>query len=37
MEKTEPCIRLENVVKEFPSGTGVVKALDGITLETSSL
>lgn len=33
MEKTEPCIRLENVVKEFPSGTGVVKALDGITLE----
>ena len=33
MNEVKPCIRLENAVKEFPSGTGVVKALDGITLD----
>jgi len=33
MKETKPCIRLKNAVKEFPSGTGVVKALDGITLD----
>ena len=29
----EPCIRLENAVKEFPSGSGVVRALDRLSLE----
>lgn len=30
---TEPCVRLENAIKEFPSGSGVVRALDGLSLE----
>ena len=30
---SEPCIRLENAIKEFPSGNGVVRALDRLTLE----
>ena len=32
-DRQRPCIQLENLVKEFPSGTGTVKALDGITLD----
>ena len=28
-----PCIKLSNAVKEFPSGSGVVRALDGIDLD----
>ncbi len=28
----EPCVRLENAVKEFPSGNGVVRALDRLSL-----
>ena len=30
---TEACVRLENAIKEFPSGSGVVRALDGLSLE----
>ncbi|MCR5552436.1 MAG: ATP-binding cassette domain-containing protein, partial [Oscillospiraceae bacterium] len=30
---SEPCIRLENAIKDFPSGNGVVRALDRLTLE----
>ena len=30
---TEPCIRLENAVKEFASGNGVVRALDQLSLD----
>ncbi len=30
---TEPCVRLENAIKEFPSGSGVVRALDQLSLE----
>ena len=28
-----PCVRLTDAVKTFPSGTGVVRALDGLSLE----
>lgn len=28
-----PCVRLENAIKEFPSGAGVVRALDQLSLE----
>ena len=30
---TEPCIRLENAIKDFPSGNGIVRALDHFTLD----
>ncbi len=33
MSEVKPCVRMVNAVKEFPSGSGVVKALDGITLD----
>ena len=28
-----PCVRLENAIKEFPSGNGVIRALDQLSLE----
>jgi putative ABC transport system ATP-binding protein len=33
MNTKSPCIKLSNAVKEFPSGSGVVRALDGIDLD----
>ena len=30
---TEPCVRLENAIKDFPSGNGIVRALDQLSLE----
>ncbi|MBE6997737.1 MAG: ABC transporter ATP-binding protein [Ruminococcaceae bacterium] len=29
----EACVKIENAVKEFPSGSGAVRALDGLSLE----
>ncbi|MBO6089713.1 MAG: ABC transporter ATP-binding protein [Lachnospiraceae bacterium] len=31
-EELKPYIRIENAIKEFPSGSGVVRALDGLSL-----
>ena len=36
MKNDEACIVLENAIKEFPSGKGVVKALDGLSLKIFS-
>lgn len=33
MNDIRPCIKLENAIKEFPSGSGIVRALDGIDLD----
>ena len=33
MKTDKPCIILENAIKEYPSGKGVVKALDGLSLQ----